>query len=125
MSVGGSLMELGVEEYGFLPCCGGTQPCSCQDQGGTQRALKGPDSLGLGAFLSGFGVWWVALGLVCFGLFSGPSFMLPTSCAPNVHAFFRLVGRDFQWQMEVLSICLWVLVIREVDPHKLGLTSRS
>ena len=48
--------------------------------------------------------------------------MLPTSCTPGVHEFFTLVGRYFQWQMEVLHICLCFMVIREVDPHKLGLT---
>ena len=50
--------------------------------------------------------------------------MLPTSCTPNVHEFFRSVGRYFQGQMEVLPICLWFMVIREVDPRKLGLTDK-
>ena len=59
-----------------------------------------------------------------FWSFSGPSIMLPISCTPNVHEFFRSVGRYFQWQMEVLPICLWVMVIWEVDLDKLGLTDK-
>ena len=76
--------RLGVEEYA---CCGETQPCSCQDQGGIQRALKGPDSLGLNAGLPGFGAWWVTLGLVCFGLLR-----VPPSCS---RPLVRLMSMSF------------------------------
>ena len=74
MSVGGSLMEKLVLRSMASFLAVGEQPCSCQAQGGIQRALKGPDSLGLGACLSGFGAWWVTLGLVCCGLCRVPPF---------------------------------------------------